>query len=217
MAARDRDKGPVKRDPSPPLSGPTGSPLAVRGRAVVGALGLALTLVAGAPLAAQTAAADPVSASLRTLWSDARDNLIAAARLVSEPHYEFRPAEEVRTFGALVAHVADSQYFFCSAGLDEPNPNEPNHRPNVVAPESLEATLDSKAEIVAALEASLAYCDPLYEGAGDDALHTLVTHGMPGQPRVRPLVLGLYHVARHYGNVVVYMRSLGYVPPSSSS
>lgn len=217
MAARDRDRRPVTRDPSPPPSGPTASPIAGRGPSVVGALGLALALVAGPPLAAQTAAADPVSASLRTLWADARDNMIAAARLVSEPHYEFRPTEDVRTFGALVAHVADSQYFFCSVGFDEPNPNEPNHRPNVVAPESLEASLSSRAEIVAALEASLAYCDPLYEGAADDALHTLVTHGMPGQPRARPLVLGLYHMARHYGNMVVYMRSLGYVPPSSSS
>lgn len=32
-------------------------------------------------------------------------------------------------------------------------------------------------------------------------------------PDVRPL--GIYHMAGHYGNMIIYMRELGHLPPST--
>ena len=159
----------------------------------------------------------PVGDMLRVLWADARGNLLASARLVEEGHYDHRPRPELRSFGELVAHVVDTQYFFCSSARNEPNPNEPNHRPGVVASESLEATLEDKEAIVAAAERVVTYCDEVYRSASDATLGEQLEVGMQGQARIRPLLLGLYHMAGHYGNMTIYLRELGYVPPSSVS
>jgi uncharacterized damage-inducible protein DinB len=140
------------------------------------------------------------------LYNEARANVLASARLVSAENYAFRPTDEVRTFGQLVAHIADAQFFFCSSALGVPNPNEPDHRPGIVAPESLEATRRGKPEIVAAAEAAFAYCDDPFARMSDGELAART-----------PLLLSLYHMASHYGNMVIYLRLLGHIPPSTAS
>jgi uncharacterized damage-inducible protein DinB len=178
--------------------------------AILGTVGMAPPL-----LAAQSDEPSAVVEALVFVYQDVRDNVVGAARRVPDDDYDFRPSRDVRTFGEMVAHIADTQYFFCSAGRGEANPNEPDHRAGVVAAESLEARLRAKADIVAAAEAAFAYCDPLYERASDQDITRPMTVAMTGQPRVRALLLGIYHMARHYGNMVTYMRELGLVPPSS--
>jgi len=172
--------------------------------------------LAAVPAPAAPPPPQPVSDALRALWADARSNLLAAARIVPEAEYGHRPRPGVRSFGELVAHVADAQYFFCAAARSEPNPNEPDHRPGVVKPGSLEATVHAKAALVEAAERVVAYCDPLYAEADDDALGEPLEAAMAGQPRIRPLLLGLYHLAGHYGNLTVYLRELGHLPPSTN-
>lgn len=187
-------------------------PLPVRTLVLAALLGPVGT--APPPLAAQSGPS-PVLDALLFVYRDVRSNILEAARRVPEADYAFRPSPDVRSFGELIAHVADTQYFFCSSGRDEANPNEPDHRAGVVTAESLEARLRGKGEIVAAAEAAFAYCDPLYERASDRDIARPMTLAMAGRPRVRALLLGIYHMARHYGNMVTYMRELGHVPPSS--
>jgi uncharacterized damage-inducible protein DinB len=177
---------------------------------------LAIVGTPSSPLAAQSGDS-PVVDALVFVYEDVRTDILEAAQRMPEAEYGFRPSPDVRSFGELVAHVADTQYFFCSAGLGEVNPNEPDHRPNVVAAVSLEARLRAKADIVAAAHAAFAYCDPLYEQTDDQALADEMTLAMAGQPRVRALLLGIYHMARHYGNMVTYMRASGHVPPGTGS
>ena len=177
----------------------------------------ALVAETGARAPSVPAPPQPIADVLRVLWVDARGNLLDSARLVDQRHYDHRPRPELRSFGELVAHVVDAQYFFCSAARSQPNPNEPNHRPGVVAAESLEATLEDKDEIVAAAERMVAYCDAAFESASDATLGESLEPGIPGRTRIRPLLLGLYHLAGHYGNMTVYLRELGYLPPSSGS
>jgi uncharacterized damage-inducible protein DinB len=143
--------------------------------------------------------------------------MLAAARLVAAEHYGYRPGPDVRSYGQLVAHVADAQYFFCATGQGVTNPNEPDHRPGVVAQESLEAQLGDKAAIVRAVEAAFEFCDPLFDGVADPMLDEPLTAAMQGRPKFLPLMLSLYHTAGHYGNMVTYLRQLGYTPPSSGS
>jgi uncharacterized damage-inducible protein DinB len=180
---------------------------------------LAVLVSLATPLGAQSAnntgQASEVSDVIRTVYRDARQNMLAAARLVSPADYSYRPRPDVRSFGQLVAHVADAQYFFCAAGRGVANPNEPNHKPGVVAQESLEARLADKDEIVQALEAAFAFCDPVFDGVVDTMLDAPHTAAMQGRPMFQPLMLSLYHTAGHHGNMVTYLRQLGYTPPSS--
>ena len=48
--------------------------------------------------------------------------VIAAAEKMPEESYSFKPTPEVRSFGQLVGHLADSNYFFCSAAAGETQP-----------------------------------------------------------------------------------------------
>ncbi len=100
-----------------------------------------------------------MSGGLISLYRSIRLNLIEAAELMPEAHYGFAPADDVRTFGQLVGHVANTQYNFCTPARDVPNPNKMN----------LE-TLQTKAERVAALTSALAFCDAAYDGLADAAM-----------------------------------------------
>ena len=57
----------------------------------------------------------PVIAGLAGLHQMTSANLVATAETLDEEMYAFRPTEEVRTAGQILAHVANAQYMFCSA------------------------------------------------------------------------------------------------------
>ena len=82
--------------------------------------------------------------------------VIAAAEKMPEESYLFKPTPEVRTFGQLVGHLADSQYYFCSLAAGETTPTS-----------DAEKSKTSKAELVAALKDAVAYCAKTYAAMTD--------------------------------------------------
>jgi uncharacterized damage-inducible protein DinB len=165
----------------------------------------ALTLAA--PIKAQSPAAngaDPIAESIRSLYRPIRRYLLGAAEKMPEADYAFRPTPDVRTFGQIIGHVANTHYNFCSWAKGEPRPAQQNH----------EQTTE-KAALIAALTASLEYCDAVYDGMTDSMLSESVKIGQNDFPRSNPLIFNLTHSNEHYGNLVTYMRMKGRVPPSS--
>jgi uncharacterized damage-inducible protein DinB len=75
---------------------------------------------------------------------------------------------------------------------------------------------------VKALQDSLSYCDRIYEATTDETFNQPVTMapqgGAPAAKTVRGAVLmfNVTHNNEHYGNLVVYMRLRGRVPPSTA-
>jgi uncharacterized damage-inducible protein DinB len=174
-------------------------------RAVVVA---ALTLIA-APLAAQatqntsrSAASAAVGAS-RGVWEMMSGYVLRTAEMIPEADYSFRPTEQVRTIGQLVAHVAGAQDMFCAAALGEPAPAEDAIPQN-----------GTKAQLVAALRASTAHCERAYAQVDADAMGTVTLFGQQ-MSRLQVLNMNAAHDGEHYGNLVTYMRLKGMVPPSS--
>ena len=129
--------------------------------------------------------------------------LVRSAETMPEENYGFKPTEAVRSFGQMVGHVADSQYYFCSVALGEKNP-----APNV------EKTKTSKADLIAALKEAFAYCDKAYGGITDETAKEIVKF-MGGTPRLGVLAINEMHSMEHYGNLVTYMRLKNLVPPTS--
>ena len=123
-----------------------------------------------------------------------------------EENYSFRPTPEVRTFGELVAHVADGEYLLCSSAKGEPSP---------VTLGELEKSKTTKAEIVPALQAAFDYCDPVFAALTDAQLGDKVQFFGRESTKSRPLTLAVAHSWEHYGNMVTYLRMKGIVPPSS--
>ena len=127
-----------------------------------------------------------------------------AADKMPEEEYAFKPDPAVRSFGQILGHVADANYLFCSGVLGESNP----------AP-GIEKTKSTKAELKAALHDAFAYCNRAYEALTDaNANETVKAYGQE-RNKLGVLWFNASHNLEHYGNLVVYMRAKGIVPPSS--
>lgn len=154
--------------------------------------------------------------SLLAVYEDVKNNTLAAAELVPEDGYSFRPGPSTRSYGQQLAHIADSNYLFCSAARGEPNPY-----PSVPGEAgALEKTRVARRDILEALERSFQYCDAAFARASDSNLAELVEFSAPNPIKVTRAFLlnfGAYHAGRHYGSLAVYLRLKGVVPPSTAS
>ncbi len=147
-----------------------------------------------------------VVSSLAGLHGVTEQAVTATADQVSEELYSFRPTEEVRTLGQLLAHIADANYQICSAASGRTNPST----------ESIEQTKTTKADIKAALAGAFAFCRGVYANTTDaQGAETIPFLG--GQQMARSAVLAFNsgHTYEHYGNLVTYMRINGITPPTS--
>jgi uncharacterized damage-inducible protein DinB len=171
---------------------------------------LCASLFSGVSAFAQSpATANPVAAGIRTAWEGAKRNLTRSAELMPEKDYGFRPVDTVRTFGQILAHVAGANYVFCSAAKGEKSPH---------AEAAFEKTATTRAQIIKALNDSIAYCDGAYAALDDKRAGETVdlAFGMGKGARALPLMQNTGHLQEHYGNLVTYFRIKGMVPPSSS-
>jgi uncharacterized damage-inducible protein DinB len=172
----------------------------------------------GVPTSAQTtdggfdkALSESLAKVANSMHSTIRTNLAEAAEAMTEADYAFRPTAEIRTFGQLVGHVASANFFFCSQAAAEKPP----------ATENYEA-ISNRAALLKGLKDSLSYCDRVYRSTTDATFNTTVhMSAAPGAPatattRGAILMFNVAHNNEHYGNVVVYMRLEGRVPPSTA-
>lgn len=162
----------------------------------------AALLVSVSPLRAH--AQDATLAAVRDNWKGMAANLAAAADEMSEADYGFKPTPAVRSFGELIAHVAGTHNLICAAVLGDKVPAE----------DAIEKTAKTKAAIVAAFKASVAYCEKAYAIAPARFADRIDMFGSKSTT-IGALMLNAVHDGEHYGNVVTYMRLKGMVPPSS--
>jgi uncharacterized damage-inducible protein DinB len=164
-------------------------------------VGLALTVTAAE-------AQNPISDSLRASWDGAKRNIRESAEQMPEEHYDFKPTPEVRSFGAILAHVAGASYVFCASAKGEKSP---------YAEDYFEKNATKKADIVKATNDAIVYCDGAYTALTDATAGQMVAAPFASRqvPRVNPLVGQIGHDNEHYGNLVTYFRIKGMVPPSS--
>ena len=148
-----------------------------------------------------------VVSSLASLHTFTERAITATAELVPEDLYDFRPSEDVRTLGQILAHIAFGNYQICSVAAGQDNPNT----------ENLEETHTSKAAIQDVLAAAFAYCQGIYDTMSDETGAEMVPF-LGGQDFARSAVLAFNstHNYEHYGNLVTYMRINGITPPTSA-
>lgn len=143
--------------------------------------------------------------ALAAIFHMAHGNLVKAAEQIPEDKYSFQPTKEVRTIGALFAHVADANNFFCSQVTGTPKQYA----------DAIEKSAKTKAEIVAALKASYDACGAAYGAVSDADLGKPLTIFGNATNYAGAVSFNTAHNWEHYGNIVTYMRMNGMVPPSS--
>src|SRR6266576_177977 len=176
-------------------------------------LGAALAVV---PAVAQDAAKkkDPPKAAVNPTqavveqWNDIGRKLIAMAEDFPEDRYEFRPNPEQRSFREGLLHVADVNYFFTNPVKGEKPPAQEDFSKD---------KLKTKAEVAAYVKKSFADGAAAIKARGDAGLNSLVVDPYANQQvRVIDFAYGfMEHSGEHYGQLVVYDRVAGMVPPES--
>lgn len=133
---------------------------------------------------------------------------VDAAEAMPEDKFDFAPAatggdfKGVRSFGGQVKHVAESNYYFFGGNMSEAD---------MKAKSDAIEKLKSKTEIIQALKDSLAQAHTYVGGITAENAFVTTEHGTRGGMSS----FGLAHMMDHYGQMVVYLRMNGIVPPAS--
>jgi uncharacterized damage-inducible protein DinB len=143
-----------------------------------------------------------LSAEAKQAYNGIKNNLTRMADKMPEEHYSFKASPDIRTFGELLAHVADSQARTCSAVNGEPK-----------AVDAAKKT--GKEALVAALKESFAICDAAFESLTDATASTMITSPRGQRTKLGTLNGVITHGNEEYGYMAVYLRIKGIVPPSS--
>ena len=110
-----------------------------------------------------------------------------------------------------IAEAAEAMpvFFFCSQARGDAMPSTTNYE-----------QINDKPGLTKALTESLAYCDTAYAATTDANFGQLVklpvASGGSQASRGSVLVFNTTHNNEHYGNLVVYLRLKGIVPPSTA-
>ncbi|MBO0910791.1 MAG: DinB family protein [Acidobacteria bacterium] len=112
-----------------------------------------------------------------------------------EEKYDFRLRPEMRSFGAVIVHIASGNVYAVKAGRGE----------NVNWDELDPANYKAKSEARALLEKSIADAETTLKTLKDDSF----------AKTVEPWAGVTEHTAEHYGLLVAYYRANGLVPPAS--
>ena len=123
-----------------------------------------------------------------------------------EDKYDFKPTPAQRSFAEQLLHAAGSCYYFTNTVMGQKPPaGDPNRDQK-----------KSKADIVAFVKESFADGATAIQAKGEEGMTTEVEYFPQQKSRVLDIAYGIIgHSGEHYGQLVVYYRLAGLVPPES--
>ena len=130
-------------------------------------------------------------------WTDISEKVVQLAEEFPEDKYDFRPVAGVRTFGDQLRHVAFWNGYVAKSARGEKADGKLNELPKSEYP--------TKAAVVKALKSSLAEATALLKQET----------ATPSTKLINLWVSFTEHSGEHYGQLVVYYRLNGIVPPAS--
>ncbi len=152
--------------------------------------------------------ADSPSKVVLDSWNDIGRKLTAMAEDFPEDKYDFKPTPAQRTFAEQLLHAANANYFFIDPAMGKKMPAEEDPK---------RADYKTKADVVAFVKKAFADGAATIKAKGDKGMSDLLTDPFAHQQvRVSDMAYGLIeHSGEHYGQLVVYYRVAGLVPPES--
>ncbi len=142
-------------------------------------------------------------------WNEIGRKLIAMADDFPEDKYDFKPKPEMRSFAEQLLHAAGSMEYFTGPVQGKTPAKESENPPR--------ATYKTKADVVAFVKKEVEDGAAAIKAKGDKGMADSITDpDSKQQMHVSDLAYGLIeHSGEHYGQLVVYYRLSGLVPPES--
>jgi hypothetical protein len=161
--------------------------------------------------ATQAAPAD-FATTIKNAYTQNKGYLLASADKWPADQFGWRPAgleAELRTFGQILAHIADEHFTVCSRILGQPAPKALDDAKGVF----------TQAEAKKALQDGFALCDPLYNSLTNQNIGEMMSFAgrnntTQQRPRGTTLIANVAHSNEQYGQIMVYFALKGMVPPS---
>jgi uncharacterized damage-inducible protein DinB len=141
-------------------------------------------------------------------WNDIGRKLIAMAEDFPENKYDFKPAPTVRSFAERLIHAAHANYFFTNVVLGQKPPAMDDPKRD---------QYKTKADVAAFVKKSFADGAAAIKAKGDAGMSALVVDPFENQQtRISDFAYGFVeHSGEIYGQLSVYYRVAGMVPPES--
>lgn len=141
-------------------------------------------------------------------WNDVGRKLIAIAEDLPEDKYDYKPHPDSRTFVGQLLHVSASMYFFTDLAQ-----GQKMH----ISEDPKRDDLKNKAQIVAFVKKCVEDGANVIKTKGDKGMAQEIVEPFSNQKmRLTDFAYGLIeHSGEHYGQLVVYYRINGMVPPES--
>jgi len=133
--------------------------------------------------------------SVRGHFSSINQRLLEMAKDFPQDKYDYKLKSEMRSFGAVMVHIASGNVYAAKAGKGE----------NVNWDELDPKDYKTKAQVVSLMEKSIRDAEATLKGLPDDSF----------AKTVEPWISVTEHSAEHYGLLVAYYRANGLVPPQS--
>jgi uncharacterized damage-inducible protein DinB len=172
-----------------------------------------VALPAAAQDAAKKEAAPPkpavgLSQAVLDQWNDVARKLIAMSEDFPEDKYDFKPTPGQRSFAEQLLHAAGANYFFTNLVKGEKPPAQED---------PARANFKTKAEVVAYVKKSMEDGAATIKAKGDAGMAGMMVDPFENkQVRVFDWAYGfIEHMGEHYGQLAVYYRVAGLVPPES--
>jgi uncharacterized damage-inducible protein DinB len=157
---------------------------------------------------AEVKPADPELKVVLDSWNDIGRKLITMAEDFPDDKYDYKPTPAQRSFADQLLHVAGANYFFINPVMGQKPPAGEDPKRD---------RYKTKSDIVAFVKKSFADGTAAIQSKGEKGLAVEVENYFPDQKvRVIDIANGIIeHNAEHYGQLVVYYRLVGMVPPES--
>ena len=152
--------------------------------------------------------ADPELKVVLDSWNEIGRKLVAMAEDFPEDKYDFKPTPAQRSFAEQLLHAAGASYYFTNPVMGQKPPAGEDPKRD---------QYKTKADIVAFVKKSVVDGAAAIQSKGEKGLMQTVVDYFPHQEtRVLDMAYGLIeHSGEHYGQLVVYYRLAGLVPPES--
>jgi uncharacterized damage-inducible protein DinB len=160
----------------------------------------------------ETASADcRVSEALRTHWSRTRRMITNIVAAMPEDKYDYRPVPEVRSFREMAVHLIQDGISHTAwiTGMSREEADKLGEK---------YADYKTREEILRGLGEMFDMGDKFMATITDENMYETVV-GMRSEPmtRVETALVAFEDQMGHYGNMVVYLRINGVVPPSTAN
>lgn len=166
----------------------------------------AIALLLG-PLLLAAAAQDknPVTSVVREILPRQQKNLVAAVEEMPADKFSYKPTEQQQTFGHLVMHMTESNFYLCAkiGGTAPPKQQELKES-------------DGKDKLVAALKSSFDFCNAALDKMNDSRLgESIEAYGGRKAPLAWAVIALTNDWADHYSGAAMYLRLNGLLPPTA--